>query len=716
MSPGAALVFRGPWAAEERAWVEATWGALPEPLRVPAVVVVGHPVDGDAPDALVAVAGHHLRVAPHADDAVRTRALVHAFVHIADHDAGWSTTSRWRSLSGWGALGGRPAESAPFAYVDPAARRSAAEDLAWTVTSTLDAVAAPPSADDDPRCRLPSKVRYLAEVGIDVAPRDCPGFEDVGLEAETLELVYASGSTRSVASVAGHLLVALTRRDDAGLVHRDTYALVANAHTPLTPVDALAALVGGTPSRIVSVPYASVVAGYAWADDRDVRRYALVLDDAQRARFLGRLDELRQGWDRPYVFLTRNCTALPVELLRAALGEAWTPSAIESPEAVLGELDRLGLLRPEPVERVEELGRGVRARAARGLVVAAARTTPALRGLVARSATARIAAYHALPDALPADVGTLVAADEALAWADRAEPRARHAPGADPSSESPALAALRDAKAQVRTRALAAGAGLASFGGGDDALVDATAVPRETFGSHSPLQVWSVDGGVRDGVAWGGFESALYDSAVGEPRRYAAGSTAGYTALRAGLAVTADGTLRLDGLVFSVHTLVPTVGPLGLGAYGDVLALDAWDVRTGESTTRWGEAGGLLGLWSGRPGTPLGWVSVGLALDTRGERDAAWTGRVGLEGPVGLHVALPGPRHALTTTGFDLRWAPRLTLDGRVRADTTARWTTRVRVASVAGADVALQVRADGGRVDGAWTWDAQGGVVVEPR
>jgi hypothetical protein len=735
---GAPWILRDPerWPAPWRALVDDTWASLPVALRVPLVLeAVAMPSRGDpnALDTLVTV-GRGFRpvvrvaipnVAPAgAADPLR-RALVHAAAHVADRRAGWSRSRRWRSFSGWSLFGGPAAEHDTGAYADPAGQRSAAEDLATTVTATFDAVATPPADPrHDPRCRTPSKVRFVTEVIGPVPSRACDTLADVGLDPariDSIEIVYATGSAASVASLAGHLLVAVRYRPDAaGVVRADAYGLVAmtDGTTEGSPAYILRGLSGGFPSRIVRTPLDAVVQHYTDVDDRDVRRYTLRLDPAQQARLLARLEELRQGWDRPYLYVTRNCTLLPAELIAAALDEDLHPPSPLTPDVLLGMLDRRGLLAPVPLTRPDEVAIGARALAAERLRAAEARTlgaalpalVPALRDARAPAITRRIAAYGALGAAATDDRATLRSLDLFLAWSDAVEQDRLHEDTG--AGDDPAVEAIRGAKAALRRRAIALGAPAGTFGSGQAALRGAVDVPRDGMGDHTPLRTLGVWTRVEPaGPAWFGVETALYHSSIGEPRRYSIGASAGFTVLETAWAVSTDARLRVSGALGHMERVDPTVSGVAPGVYLDLLAVDAWEPVARVGRARLAEGGGIVALWPGKEGGVLAWLSAGVALDADGQPEADPGALFGAAVPVGLLVRLDSRRETLTGLSLRARAAPRLGFDGAWSARGEGILEGRLRLGVVAGADVGVRAAA---RVDtagafadplDAWPW-----------
>lgn len=753
----AGVRFRDPgaWTADERAFLEDVTAAAPAPLHVRVVFIRGaSPPDAAAlaePHLLAEPHGNTIRVAidglaeqtaawgvgPDDRDAALRRAILHALVHVADHEAGWSRTPSWRGLSGWGRawgpLGGRPAERDPAAFASPAARQDPAEDLARTATAVFDAVAHPPvDADADPRCHLASKTHFLDLALGGLPRRACPDLATVGLDPdaiETIELVYATGSLASVASFAGHVLVAVTYRSDGDTpARRDSYSLVAWTDGPITLPENVAGLFGGLPSVVVQMPLERVLQGYARGDDRDLRRYTLRLDGAQRARFLARLDELRQGWDRPYLFLTRNCTALPVALLDAALAQALPLPSPRTPEALLGYLDRRGLLVAVPAERTDELAIGGRALAGDRMRLALGRTirdahpelAEAVKAAERQRKTRRIEGYQALGATGSQDADTLVDLDRFLALSDIAErTRSDHhaAEGADPAIEL-----IRAAKAAVRTRLYGMGVSVTRLGSPEPGLLAALAVPRDRMGSHAPQRVLSVwtratfDAPGAAPTTWLGAGTALYSSRVGEPRRYSPGASTGYTLFENAWSLSTDGRLRGAGVLAAIDRLVPTRGPLAMGPYGRILVVDAWEPVTGAVDARWAEAGGRLAVWRGREGGALGWVSVGVAVDDRGDGASSPLDRAGAELPVALRLALGSPRQALTGMDLEAGWSPRLAASGAWSQRATGRVEGRLRIGEAGGVDIGAVVTGlvlhDGGTR--AWAPTVQAGLRFE--
>lgn len=694
----------------------------PAALQVPVTLVRGPspstPDELPSPHALVDWRGSELRLAveglrsaatswnaeqggaPVGVDALLQRAVLHGLVHVADRRAGWSRTARWRQLSGWGLLGGPAAERAAGAFASTEARVSAGEDLASTVTAVLDAAARPPSnSEQDPRCRLPSKVAFVVDVLGGFEERPCPRSAEVGLDSAgvgAIELAYAAGSTGSIASVAGHLFVVVSSQPGPGeSVRQDSYALVGTAEGPMTVRTALSGLVGTMPSAISRRPFELVLQHYAHDDNRDVRRYALRLDAAQKERLLRRLDELLQGWDRSYAFLTRNCTALGVELVRAALEGNFHPPTPLSPETFLGMLDRRGLLQPVRTDRTDAIGIGSRALAADRLRARAARTLTheeptlgaPLREALASGEARRAEAYAGLAHRTSGRLDTLLALDQFLSWSDAVE----QAAAAEAEQQGEASEDLRAAKAAVRAEALALGADYGSFRSGEAELLATAAPPRDSMGSHSTLSGYGVWGEVgADLVGWVGVRSALFDSRVGEPRRYSPGTNSGYTLLASSVAVSTEGRIRLAGELAGIRTLEPSRGPFSTGFYGQLAVTERWEPVSGQLDMRWFEAGGLLALWRGQEGGLLAWLSGGLALDTRGAADTPLLEGVGVEAPVGLLVRADSPDEALTGLTLSLRWAPRLSGAGLVTARSTASAEGRVRLGEAFGSAFGL--------------------------
>ncbi|MFZ5482037.1 MAG: DUF4105 domain-containing protein [Myxococcota bacterium] len=584
---------------------------------------------------------------------VTTEAWIHALAHVWDDETGASRRGDWRRIAGWSRAGRDPlAEHDPLTFAAPSGMEGPAEDLATVAAAWL-------AGEGDP-CAWPSKARWMAErFGGELA---CPTVEDVGLDpanVESIEIVYVVASPSGAASLAGHVLVAVRQRPDArGVARADAWGIVADT----TGVDddslryAWYGLTGGFLSRVVWEPYEVTVRRYADGEDRDVRRYRLVLDEAQTRRALARLDELRQGWRRPYYFLHRNCVQLPVELLRAALGEGFRPPSPLSPDVLMAMLARRGLVAAIPLERPQEAAMGERALAAERLRRAHVRD-PALRD---RDPAVRAEAYGSL--ALAPDVAARV-----LGWSDPIERRA----------PAPAVDALRAARADLRA---SAGSPLPT---GEDELVDALQWDRPGS-DHTPFRRNTALGGWDSANgAWVGVRGALYESRLGLARRFKLSEGMEVSLLRTSFAISEGGTMGRSALG-SLRHLPARPGPWRLG-WGWTVADVRWD--TAGLDARVIEGGGLVALWPDPRGGDYVAAGLGVSLD------AALPVEVGAGVPVTLELQLASRRDALTALRAKGRWEPAWT--GALVVREEAEVEAGLRLGSLWGADVGLVVRGE---------------------
>ncbi|MCB9744125.1 MAG: DUF4105 domain-containing protein [Alphaproteobacteria bacterium] len=302
--------------------------------------------------------------------ALLERQLAHALAHALDAEQGWSRDARWRALSGWGRRGA-PAESDVLSYASVHGLASPEEDLATVLERQLSAVELPGDPALHPRCRLRSKWRWTAErLGLPLDTEGCASLAEVGLDPErvrSIELLYAAASSRHPASLGGHLMLAIVLDTDEG-ERVDVYQLGALTEglSDASPLYILRGLSGGFPSIVLRSGLPVMLAHYE-AEDRAIHRLRLELDPTQTLRLLERLDETRQGWDRPYLFFTRNCMHYPEELVEAALGRSLGLPAVHGPDVFLGALAREGLLQPLPRQDLRQIPPSERAQLARAL-------------------------------------------------------------------------------------------------------------------------------------------------------------------------------------------------------------------------------------------------------------------------------------------------------------------------------------------------------------
>jgi hypothetical protein len=157
-------------------------------------------------------------------------------------------------------------------------------------------------------------------------------------------------------------------------------------------------LAGGFASRVTRAPYETTRFRYVEAENRDLLRFRLVLDQGEKEALLARLDDIAQHWRRPYLFFQQNCSALLLELVNVIESRPIRPPPVVPPDLVLAELARRGRIEPVPVDPSRDLSPSTRARLSRGERAEAAAHVcgEGVTGLTATRAERRDAAYAAL--------------------------------------------------------------------------------------------------------------------------------------------------------------------------------------------------------------------------------------------------------------------------------------------------------------------------------
>ncbi len=755
------------WTAADRARLDGVAARLPARLRearvtlargaaptLPADLTTPHTVVRPAFGALVVgVEGLEDRVADAAvAERLLARQLVHALAHRLDAREGWSRSAAWRDLSGWGPVGG-PAEEDTLSFATPHGRASAREDLATLAELYFVPEALPGETLAAPRCRVPSKWRFLeARVGPPAADDTrCATLAEVGLDPdaiEAIEVLYARASARSPASLVGHLLVALVYAPTATTPGRtDVYELAATTDGAArnTPGYVLRGLFGGFGSRVQREPLRFAVLRYA-GENRGLQRFRLHLDAEQERALLARLDELRQGWSRPYLFLERNCTHLPKELLEAALGVDLGLPAIYGPDALLGEVERRGILEPMPATSLEEhsaqdraaLAARLRDDAAAALIAARPDLAPGLAAAFAdtraRRAEDRARGYAALGElaaGAPAELDAALL--RYLAWSDQVENLrfVRLGTGMPPEGD-PAVRALWAAMAAARTgeEAEAAPEGAEPEGAdpegagpegaepegaepegaepegaepesapppragdptGDAALMGLLGQTERRGTTHTPLRRLAVGsvvdhagGATVPGLTLG---SHLYGFEMGEARRYAAATGTAVHLLPWELGISLEAEPALEAHVTAL-TLRRIVGAEAFGNTGYYADLADVNLRSrGGSVVTGLDAGVALELWQHDEHRHHVALTGGVALGSGDYGGRGWRGGLGL--PVRLFARFGSATQALTALELEATWQPTWTADD-AWSDADARLGGRLRLGEVADVDVAL--------------------------
>ncbi len=175
------------------------------------------------------------------------------------------------------------------------------------------------------QCAFVARYRWLDSVlhfdDRRLPPQDCDRFEYWlrELNAESATLVFASAYLNNPASLFGHTLLRLDRRDQTEQTRLLAYALhyAADDSTSRGLKYLMDGMTGGFKGRFDIQPYHRLVRTYSDLESRDLWEYHLHLEEAQLQRLLEHVWELR-GIDFDYYFFKENCAWQLLALLEVA--------------------------------------------------------------------------------------------------------------------------------------------------------------------------------------------------------------------------------------------------------------------------------------------------------------------------------------------------------------------------------------------------------------
>ncbi|MEX2606829.1 MAG: DUF4105 domain-containing protein, partial [Kiritimatiellia bacterium] len=206
-------------------------------------------------------------------------------------------------------------------------------------------------------CRFPARRQWLLEkleLPESVFPDgDCEDFHEAiaQLEIESAAMIYPAGYLNSPASMFGHLLLVLDRKDKDRLLSRavNYAAVVGDSFGPLFAVKGIFGLYDGV---FAILPYYDKVEEYSAVNRRDIWEYPLELSETELDRLLRHVWELQELRSR-YFFFKENCAfnlLYPIEAARASvkLVRRFRMSAV--PVSLLQQLAESGAT-GEPVYR-----------------------------------------------------------------------------------------------------------------------------------------------------------------------------------------------------------------------------------------------------------------------------------------------------------------------------------------------------------------------------
>jgi hypothetical protein len=142
-------------------------------------------------------------------------------------------------------------------------------------------------------------------------------------EVEHLELLLASPSYASIASIAGHLSLLIKRKRDVGGLST-VVSFVANNINPEGLVDGgcsyvLKGILGTYKSMILEETLLDVINRQTIREDRDIYRLKLVLNREQIRMIIQRLWAMKTNFNYKYFFFNKNCTTMFLNLLNFVL-------------------------------------------------------------------------------------------------------------------------------------------------------------------------------------------------------------------------------------------------------------------------------------------------------------------------------------------------------------------------------------------------------------
>lgn len=196
------------------------------------------------------------------------------------------------------------------------------------LAATLRAFFDPPTDDEaaqHPQCAFIARYRWLKEqLGFDadhLPPQPCQAFEDWSetIDATSATLIFPAAYMNNPASMFGHTLLRFDRPDQSENTRLLSYAVNYGAETAEDNgvLFAFLGLTGGYPGTYSVEPYYELVKRYSDIENRDIYEYQLTFTEAEVARMVEHLWEMRGHWSE-YYFFDENCSYQLLFLLDAA--------------------------------------------------------------------------------------------------------------------------------------------------------------------------------------------------------------------------------------------------------------------------------------------------------------------------------------------------------------------------------------------------------------
>jgi hypothetical protein len=270
------------------------------------------------------------------DANARRRQILAGYFLLDDQAAGWSREPTWQQLNGWSRsmLGEWTAQNqAAEAYATPSGRRSPGWDLATFAADWIVERMASQANDLPLTCRLLPQARFLHRRLLAVtalpavlrAPPRCAPYEAwAGAQSiERIEIVLATPSTVSMASMFGHVFLRLVQRPEDELLALDdrTVAFLVENTVPVEedPFYAWKGIAGQFEATLVERSLLETYRTYVVAEGRDLRRFRLNLSPEETDALLERLWSLEHAGRFRYRFFANNCATLMVDMINTVL-------------------------------------------------------------------------------------------------------------------------------------------------------------------------------------------------------------------------------------------------------------------------------------------------------------------------------------------------------------------------------------------------------------
>ncbi|MDA3872339.1 MAG: DUF4105 domain-containing protein, partial [Kiritimatiellae bacterium] len=267
-------------------------------------------------------------------------------------DPEWWTLGHYHRTM-WGRVESRIDD--PRFFIHPRGKVNRKAELEATLRAFLESE----SGDPERRlaCRFPARRQWLLEkldLPDSVFPDgDCDDFHEAiaQLEIESAAMIYPAGYLNSPASMFGHLLLVLDRKEKDRLLSRavNYAAVVGDSFGPLFAVKGIFGLYDGV---FAILPYYDKVEEYSAVNRRDIWEYPLQLTEAELNQLLRHVWELQELRSR-YFFFKENCAfnlLYPIEVARPSVNlvRRFRMSAV--PVSLLQQLADTGVT-GEPVYR-----------------------------------------------------------------------------------------------------------------------------------------------------------------------------------------------------------------------------------------------------------------------------------------------------------------------------------------------------------------------------